>query len=182
LKRSTRIVLWTAAGGLVTVVVALALSVWYTRSERGVLARRALRSEIVGCYALYGNKGQRVDTTYQHASPLVRLDSTLPSGVVATFAGMFRVLIAFDSLGRPRGTTSEMFPPTWSADSLSDTIRVSFGDGFSGAEFSLAAPPRALDTLWGRAAEHWDSPPSTTRRGSAYALRVPCPIANAPTG
>jgi hypothetical protein len=61
----------------------------------------------------------------------------------------------------------------WSADSLTDSVRLSFSDGFSGAHVILAAPPGHLDTLRGRVEERWDFRP-TNQRGAVYALPVRC--------
>jgi hypothetical protein len=145
-----------------------------------VIPRRALRDDVLGCYALFGEDGRRVDTTYYNASPVVALDSMpwrMSDSVRMddSLRGMWRRLFAFDTLGDVSRTTRGMNPPDWSADSLSDTIRVSFVNGFSGAVFVLAAPPGHVDTLRGRALEFWDYGPSETRRGSAYAIRVRCP-------
>ena len=89
--------------------------------------------------------------------------------------GMWRSLVPLDTLGAPSRTTRGLMAPNWSADSLSDTIRVSFVNGFSGAVFVLAAPPGHVDTLRGRALEFWDYGPSETRRGGAHAIRMQCP-------
>jgi hypothetical protein len=173
-----RILLWTSAVlalGLAAIAVLGGIAWWRTRPEAPPLPRRTLRLEVLGCYALFGADGRRVDTTYYNASPLVRLDSGSASGTVDSVAGMLRDLVALDTLGRPSRTTRGLLGPTWTADSLSDTIRVSFVNGFSGAEFVLAAPPRGGDTLRGRAVEHWDFGPATTRRGAAHAVRIACP-------
>jgi hypothetical protein len=117
-----------------------------------------------------------VDTTYYNASPIVRLDSTELEGVVDRLKGIWRTVVPLDTLGQPSRTTRGMFPPTWSADSLTDTVRISFVNGFSGAEFVLSIPLGVRDTLRGRALEHWDvGPPHLSSRGVAHAIRVACP-------
>ena len=146
---------------------------WRTRPEEPTLQRHALRRDVLGCYALFGADGQRVDTTYYNASPIVRLDSISVRG--SGDSVMWGNVEALDTLGRPSRTTRGMSGPSWSADSLSDTIRVSFVNGFSGAEFVLNAPVGGGNTLRGRAAEHWDFGPRTTRRGAAHAQRIDCP-------
>jgi len=174
MKRTIRVttvaVLLSAAA--LTAIVGMAW--WRSRPEQEASLRRALRGDLLGCYALFGADGRRIDTTYYNASPIVRLDSAALAGTIDSLAGMWRQLAALDTLGMARRTTRGMWAPSWSADSLSDTIRVSFVNGFSGAEFVLAAPP-GVDTLRGRAAEHWDFGPGTKRRGAAHAIRVPCP-------
>jgi hypothetical protein len=61
------------------------------------------------------------------------------------------------------------------ADSLTDTVRLSFVDGFSGAVFVLAAPKSRPDTLIGRLYESWDfGPPFETTHGPARAIREAC--------
>ena len=138
--------------------------------------RDALRAELVGCYAIYTRAGKLLDSTFYNSSPLVRLDST-PLGITAhdTVPGIIRAMARLDQSGRPLDQT----PPTrfsfrsWYADSLSDSIRISFSNGFSGAEAILAAPGR-VDTLWGRIVENWDVGPTTNSRGRIYAVRVRC--------
>ena len=174
MNRIAKGALLTAVSLSTVLLIMFGVSRWARRPEDPILARRALRSEVLGCYALYGDNGRRVDTTYYNASPVVRLDSTVSPHVADRFAGMLRVLVSLDTLGQPDEPTSGVLPPTWRSDSLTDTIRLSFVNGFSGAEFSFAAPRGSLDTLRGRAAEHRDFGPSTTNRGAARALRIPC--------
>jgi len=68
---------------------------------------------------------------------------------------------------------------TWRADSLTDSIRIAFSNGFSGSTFVLAVVPQAPlpDTVYGYAREFHDAgPPWTTAMGSTMAVRVPCQI------
>jgi hypothetical protein len=141
--------------------------------EMSPLIRRALRIDALGCYGLLTSHGGSVDTTYYNASPVVRLDGVASAKTLATDPGTWQV-IPFDTRGRPSRTTRGMLPPSWTADSLSDTVRISFVNGFSGAEFAFALPRSGRDTLHGRATEFWDFAPSTDR-GRAHAVRVPCP-------
>ncbi len=147
-----------------------------TAGETQEKPRDGLRAELVGCYALYTPGGKLLDSTFYNASPLVRLDSS-PLGITArdTVPGIFRRMVRLDRSGHPvdrMDSTSFSFR-SWYADSLSDSIRASFSDGFSGAEVILAAPGR-VDTLWGRIVENWDMGPTTNDRGRVYAVRVRC--------
>jgi hypothetical protein len=138
--------------------------------------RNALRGELVGCYALFAEGGKRVDSSFYHASPLVRLLATAnPVFAAHPEFGARRLLLRLDGSGHRLDVLdpSHRLGPGWWADSLSDSIRVSFGDGFSGALLTLAAPPRGSDTLQGRIEEQWDYR-EPTRQGPAYAVRVPC--------
>ena len=138
-------------------------------------ARHSFRTDVVGCYAFFAGTGKRIDADYYHASPLVRLDSAMhPAFADDPVPGAHRLLIRLDTAGhrldpidpRPR------LGPMWWADSLSDSINVSFTTGFSGAFLVLAASPQ-VDTLRGYIEDHWDfSDP--TGRDKAYAVRVPC--------
>jgi hypothetical protein len=137
--------------------------------------RDGLPRDLVGCYALFTATGKRVDSSFYNASPLVRLDSArhrrLASGRVP---GTFRFAARLDTTGRSMTIRSEhSVGPTWWADSLSDSIRLSFSNGFSGAFVTLVASGVASDTLRGWIEEHWDFGPPTTHE-PAYAVRVPC--------
>ena len=139
--------------------------------------RNALRVELLGCYALYMPNDRLLDSTFYNASPLVRLDSA-PLGISGrdTMPGVFRVFIRLDKDGSPLEPVDPQnhIGHAWWADSLSDSIRVSFSDGFSGAVVILAAPPAAHDTLRGRIEEHWDVGPTITGRGMVRAIRIRC--------
>ena len=143
------------------------------------IPRDGLRRELVGCYALFGDDERPVDSSgYYNASPRVRLDSLPVSATVRdNRPGIVRVLHRLNAGGRRQAASSpiEFRSPAWSADSLTDSIRLSFSNGLSGASFILAAPSTAADTLEGRAEEHWDfGPPFETPRGRARAVRVRC--------
>jgi len=144
------------------------------RSDSGVNLRNALRRDLVGCYALFTDSSRRIDTSFYNASPLVLLDST-PS-LLDSSAGILRLMFRLDSTGRsiPPGRARPL-GPVWGVDSTTDTLRLSFSDGFSGAALSLMASPGSGDTLRGRIAEHWDfGPPFVTERGKGFAVRIPC--------
>ena len=140
-----------------------------------VSVRNGLRADIIGCYALFTRTGRRVDSGFYRASPLVRLDSALQPFLAAHKEfGARRLLKRLDSSGHhldpgypPR------LGPMWWMDSLSDSVRLSFTDGFSGAFLALAAPHAGSDTLRGRIEEHWDYRDPTSQ-DAAYAVRVRC--------
>ena len=138
--------------------------------------RNTLRADIVGCYALFTGTGKRVDSAFYRASPLVHLDSTMSPVFRAhrEFSAR-RLLIRLDAEGHPLDVVdpSPHLGPMWWADSLSDSLRLTFTDGFSGTFLALTVPRARLDTLRGRIEEHWDFRPPT-KRGPAYAIRVPC--------
>ena len=147
--------------------------------ERTPLLRDELRRELIGCYALFDARGRPVDSSYYNSSPAVRFDS-LVAGITDrdTIPGVYWWLHRLNDQGVPLDSpgAGPHAGPVWWADSLSDTIRLSFSTGFSGAEFILSAPRRALDTLGGRAVERWDfGPPFVDDRGGAFAERIACP-------
>jgi len=138
--------------------------------------QRSLRSDLLGCYALFVG-GKPLDTTYYNSSPRVRLDSTvfeIRHG--DTLFWTWRLLRRLDLHGRavdPSGR-KDPFPFVWWVDSLTDSLHLSFVDGFSGAVLALA-PRTASDTLYGRIEEHWDvGPPFATSQHSARGVRVTC--------
>jgi hypothetical protein len=133
--------------------------------------RRSLRADVVGCYSLFTARGRRIDTTFYNASPRVRLDTARRDPRFRD--STHRVMHALDTLGNPSRTTRGSWP-AWSADSLSDTVYLSFSTGFSGASFAFAIPGGSRDTFHGRAVEYWDFT-RPTNRGRAYAVRTACP-------
>ena len=136
-----------------------------------------LRTELLGCYALYKPDGKLLDSSYHNSSPLVRLDSTL-SKLGGSPRTPFRYLIRFDSTGShltTDGPRSLWIDRTWLADTTSDSIRLYFLDNLSGVEAILAAPrDRIADTLSGRIEERWDTVSSSKPRGAVRALRIKC--------
>ena len=141
------------------------------RSESAHL-RNALRHDLVGCYALFTDRSHRIDASFYNASPLVFLDSTPADRDSA--AGIMRLMLRLDSAGRSM-SLGRLRPlgPSWGVDSTTDTLRLSFSDGFSGAGLSLMATPGSGDTLRGRIEEDWDFRPPTDR-GRGFAVRIPC--------
>ena len=156
------------------VTLILPIAACPSSTAHGPLAppRHALRAELLGCYALYTEAGKLLDSSFHNASPLVRLDSN-STGKVPT---ALRSLARLDTAGTPLDSLDAHSPfgRDWWTDSLSDSVRLSFSDGFSGALVILAAPPGRADTLWGRIEEHWDMGPSVNQRGRVRALRVSC--------
>jgi hypothetical protein len=145
------------------------------RAQRPII-RNGLRADLLGCYALYSDP-PRVGRSLYNASPFVRLDSSRVGTFGSdTIPGVIRALV------RVYATEEQVTParrssrdPTWMADSLTDTVRLSFVNGFSGAVFVLAAPGNRPDTLTGRRFERWDfGPPFETTHGPARAIRRPC--------
>ena len=135
-------------------------------------ARGDLKSDrlmqLVGCYELRGAKGDRVDSGYYGASPRVQL--------LSDSVFIWRVAARLDKTGRridPINSRSP-FGPHWMVDSLSDSIWISFHNGFSGAAFILAPLHGSVHKLVGRAQESWDFTPTITPRGTASAVRVRC--------
>ena len=151
-------------------------------SRRRVVPRNALRAGYLGCYELLTQTGTRVDSTFYNASPLVRLDSSgIHSTITDTLPGILRSLVRLDTGGRaldPAILQLQSFH--WAADSLTDSIWLSFFDGLSGTVVILAAPALVTDTLWGRLMERWDVGPSVFDRGSVHAIRVRC-VVNGPS-
>ncbi|HEX8275320.1 MAG TPA: hypothetical protein VF615_21990 [Longimicrobiaceae bacterium] len=142
------------------------------------LFRRELPREMLGCLALYTGPGTPLDSTHYLASPGVRLDSVRPVGrlVTDTIAARYRVATALDPDGNPVGPRSEDFgmPHVWAADSLSDTLRVWFTNGYSSTVVALRFRVDA-DTLHGRLVGESDAgPPFITDKGRALAVRVAC--------
>jgi hypothetical protein len=140
------------------------------------LVRNALRGDLVGCYALFTGNGKPVDSSFHNASPLVHLDPTSHPGFTRhAHVGVRRLLMRLDPSGRRFDLTDSRhgLAPLWWVDSLTDSVRLSFSDGFGGAFLTLAAPTSRSDTLRGRIEEDWDFTDPTSHR-PAYAVRVLC--------
>lgn len=139
--------------------------------------RDAVRSELLGCYAIYTAGGKLLDSTFYNSSPLVRLDSAI---ILSTdrdsSPGVYRAALRLNKSASPlyHSRRAADFDAAWWADSLSDSVRISFSDGFSGAQVILGAPRGRADTLLGRIEEHWDAGPAVNQRGAVRALRVSC--------
>jgi hypothetical protein len=137
------------------------------------LSRISLRRELIGCYALHVGRLWLPRAKYYNAAPFIRLDSTLHAWQppIGTIRKAVPLDSSFDDI-----EVSKRLAPFWRADSMSDSVRISFSNGFSGAFLVLAAPqqPRA-DTLSGLIANSWDfGPPFVTDRAFVQAVRVRC--------
>ncbi len=142
------------------------------------LLSNALRRDLVGCYAVMTAPGHLLNREhFYNASPMVYLDSTPRPHVLADGRDLGtarKTLVPLDSVGNPiREDRANFLGPSWSADSLSDVVYLSFSNGFGGAELILQAPPDA-DTLRGRIVENSDFGPSTMARGRGMAVRRAC--------
>jgi len=148
------------------------------RSDSGPLFRSALREDLLGCYALYTRRGHLPDSSFYNASPLVRLDSDPAFGTERdSEPGTIRVMVRLDSTGQPLGPRHphHALGPSWLVDSTTDTLRLLFSDGFSGAAVIVVAARSSGDTLRGRIEEDWDvGPPFVTNRGNGRAVRIRC--------
>ncbi|MCC6242557.1 MAG: hypothetical protein IT353_06930 [Gemmatimonadaceae bacterium] len=135
-----------------------------------------MRADVVGCFRLLEADGGALDSaTAYHAFSRVRLRSDLTNDTLSR-VGRWRYVT--------RSELGEVLPyyelggPSWNADSLTDTIRISFSDGFSGALLALSAPVGGGDTLHGAVAEYWDyGDGSPTNRRGVRAEREACPRA-----
>ena len=153
---------------------------WSVGSAQGrPLARKTLRPDLIGCWAFYDNRGDRADRSLYWAPAFARLDTSVVRLDRGAAPAVLRAAYKLDSLRRAAevvGRMERLGLSFWTADSLADTVRVSFSSGFSGTEFVLAVPRgHRADTIRGRAVEFWDfGPPFITPAGAAYAVRVPC--------
>lgn len=136
--------------------------------------RNSLRAELVGCYAFSLRETPlRNYAQYVNASWLVRLDSTPLSGF--SISGRVpRVLTRLDA--SPSSHDDSPFGPSWWADSLSDTLRISFSDGLTGAGLVFVVPrSMPVDSFTGFIKNYWDSgPPWGTDSAFVLATRKPC--------
>lgn len=142
----------------------------------GAPSPRSDRVELPGCYTLYTGDGRAV-SGYYNASPRVRLDAASIGN--RRVQGDARRMIRLNAEGRRLDESSHAstFPPRWSYDRATDSLALSFHNGFSGATLSLYAPPGPRDTLRGTIQENWDFGEPTTDHTTAYAVRTSCPIA-----
>ena len=105
MRRFLRIALTVVLVVVIGASSLLVIAWWRTRPEDEPPARRTLRHDVLGCYALFGNEGRRVDTTYYNASPVVELDSASIGRMDDSLRGMWRRVLAFDTLGALSRTT-----------------------------------------------------------------------------
>lgn len=88
--------------------------------------RNGPRDDVLGCYALYSGR-RRVGDFLYHASPSVRLDSlrdrTLGSDTVP---GVVRRMVPLNASNETMiPARRRPYDPSWMADSLTDTLRLS---------------------------------------------------------
>jgi hypothetical protein len=126
--------------------------------------KRALRTDLLGCYALFVG-GRPLDSTYYGSSPRVRLDSV-------PLQSRGRVLRRLDLASRLQDSSQTPFT-SWAVDSLAGYIQFSFHNGFSGAVLTLEER-ESIDSLKGRIANYWDFGPGVSDRRKVRAVRVPC--------
>lgn len=136
---------------------------------------RSDRVELPGCYVLFTSDGRTVSDFY-NASPRVRLVAESVGG--STGLGGERRMIRLNATGRrvDESSRASSFPPSWSYDPATDSLALSFRNGYSGATLSLYAPPGPRDTLHGTIQENWDFGEPTSDLTTAYAVRIRCPI------
>ena len=148
-------------------------------AQAPVLTRRALRREALGCFTLFDAHRQSTWGRLRNAPAIARLDSAanaLHTNLYPRGATYRRV----ESRDMGNYVIAESSPnrlaPVWSADSLSDSIRIVFSDGYTGSGFIFALPTGSRgDSLVGRAYTFVDAgPPYRTDRGRAFAVRRPC--------
>jgi hypothetical protein len=119
-------------------------------------ARVGIRADVIGCYALLHS---RDSTTLRRAAGF-RLDS-IP--VVPPYRELHPAWSLRDSVAERMSF--------WSADSLSDTVRVSIGDGFTGVVISGV---RTASGLRGRATGFSDRGPTEYELGLVEYSAHPC--------
>ena len=159
-------------------VLALAVGVPYRAmllrdATPPVLVRESLRMDVLGCFMLLKARGQRADSAFIGAPQAVRLDSARGDTGSTGAAAAWRNAYALDSLGRV--VARSHVPHSWVADSLTDTIRISFLGSLGGVAFEFAMPPGVRDTVHGRATFYGDAgPPFEHPLGPARAVRVTC--------
>jgi hypothetical protein len=128
-------------------------------------ARPPMPEGLAGCYALFVRGGRPASDSLYFAPSHVRLlttrrEPTLISDTDSTFMGW--ALTKLDS-------------QLWGMHSTRDSVMLAFHTGLSGSLLFFGIPPGPVDTLHGRAEEHWDfGPPFSNDGGPVMAVRVPC--------
>ena len=138
------------------------------------VARHALLRQVIGCYALFDARGEPASHSLYGAPDFVQLDSAFISDSAGMRASERRA-IPLDSVGAPRSARGANFGgPRWTVDSLSDTLRLTFHDGFSGSSFVVAPASSMMDTLTGWALESFDVGPTSERHEPVRIIRQRC--------
>ena len=129
------------------------------RAVAHVQKRHGLRRELLGCYAIVGKAGASVGKLVFHPPTVAQLEST------SVGEDEWRLT--------PDGAPPQGVPnmTAWSADSSTDTVRLSFSDGLTGTDFILAARG---DTWPGRAVAFGDAGPAEWAEGPVTAHRISC--------
>lgn len=110
------------------------------------------------------------------ASPAVRLDTTLTAVLYPGRCEVTRSLTRLNAEGGALPDDRRSSFLAWSIDPASDSVKVDFSTGYSGALLILSHA-RLPDTLSGRAEEHWDTGPSVNQAGLVLLVRMPCSAA-----
>ena len=167
-------------------LVALAVSaIWYRNRSPAptstylILGRRTLPLRVAGCWDLFDHSGRPAGDSLYWAPSTTRLDTMPSPWVFNGLSGVVWPAVRFDSFAKAGALPDslDMTSAFWSADSLSDSIRLKYSSGFSGTTFVFALPPRGMssDTLRGYAVEHSDMVvPGVPPKESVYAVRTPC--------
>jgi hypothetical protein len=146
--------------------------------QPGRLLRSGLRSEALGCFELLDSARRTASLSMEGVPPLTRLDSVPDPYPETPSQTTYRRLESIPNTMRLDPVTKIMHP-RWSADSLSDTVRLMFTNGFVGGVFALNLPAKSqIDTLSGEGYAFSDLPPPPGKRrgaGAAWAIRRPCP-------
>lgn len=152
------------------------------------MSGNGVRLGLLGCYSLRDKNGYPLDSTYHNSADMVRLDTfpqpTTPDEFKARMTGdhtppqyrgrgVGKLIPLGDRADKVRlGFGGEL---DWWQDSVTDSIQLSFVDGFSGTGLTLNAPEPLGDTLRGRIVEPRDFGPGNVDRGAGSAIRVRCP-------
>jgi hypothetical protein len=105
------------------------------------LLRVGLRRDLRGCFSLFDSAGRTLVGRMLGAPRMVRFDTTVVSRWTGRYTGTWRLV---QQLGQEEefqlGAIQMGMIPTWAADSLTDTVRVSFSNGFSGSSYAFEVP------------------------------------------
>lgn len=140
-------------------------------------ARPSIPEGLAGCYALLGGGERPVSTYLYHAPSHVRLlaEKRQPSPYVGPQPRGW-ALTKLDSLLRPEADQDPMNLEKvfWEMHSSPDSVVLWFHTGLSGSLLFLEVPPGPVDTLRGRATQHFDFGPVSFDSGEVLAVRVRC--------
>ncbi|HEX8391975.1 MAG TPA: hypothetical protein VF665_06440 [Longimicrobium sp.] len=156
---------------LIAFVAAAGLNACRPHAPEQPVPAGSLPARIAGCWRVLDTAGYPRDGMY-NASAAVRLDTTIAEAVSRGLTPRF--LAKLDSAGRELSPDGRRSNVHWGVDTLTDSVRVSFSTGHSGAVLTLdhATLP---DTLRGRAEVFWDMGPSVEDAVTVMLVRMPCP-------